>query len=140
MVRKGFTLLEVIIVITLISIIGAVVIPNFTNATVKTKLQSDIESAKILQSAIDLYNAQEPESISESTSIDTFDKIVTELNSKEYIKQKKYVAQSSGAKFIYDSTNNIVLVDVTSSPDDVTASVEKINENDSIYLTGVTEK
>ncbi len=107
--RKGFTLLEIIIAITLLGIISAVIIPNFTNASDKARLKSDIQSAQIVQSSIDLYNIEESGTITSTN----FDDIVTELHNKKYLKQNTYNPQTKDAKFTISS--NIIKVDITSN-------------------------
>jgi len=55
----GLTLMELIIVLAVIAIIGAILIPNFRSATDRTRLKSDIQSARVIQSAIEIYNSEQ---------------------------------------------------------------------------------
>lgn len=64
--EKGFTMIELIIVIALIAVIGAMLVPNFSETVKRTKIKTDINSLRTIQNAIDLYEA---ESNTEVTSI-----------------------------------------------------------------------
>lgn len=131
--RKGFSLLEVIIVITLIGIIGALVIPSFLNSSTKAKLSSDIESARILQSSIDLFMLEE--STFDGTS---FDSVITQLNSNGYIKQSTYKAQTDGANFVFDPSTNSVSLDVSGVDSKTKEFVEKLNDNEKLFISSGT--
>ena len=56
--NKGFTLLELLIALAILAIIAAILIPNFFVTTDRARLRSDIQSARVIQNAIDLYNAE----------------------------------------------------------------------------------
>ena len=49
--KKGFTLIELIIVIAIIAILAAIAIPNFLGIQRKSKIKSDIASAKTIYDA-----------------------------------------------------------------------------------------
>lgn len=49
--KKGFTLIELIIVIAIIAILAAIAIPNFLSIQKKSKAKADIASAKTLYDA-----------------------------------------------------------------------------------------
>ncbi|MDU7886073.1 MAG: prepilin-type N-terminal cleavage/methylation domain-containing protein, partial [Clostridium perfringens] len=44
--KKGFTLIELIIVIAIIAILAAIAIPNFLSIQRKSRVKADIASAK----------------------------------------------------------------------------------------------
>ena len=50
--KKGFTLIELIIVIAIIAILAAIAIPRFGSATQDAKLKSDIANAKNIANAV----------------------------------------------------------------------------------------
>ncbi len=92
--RNGLSLLEIVIVITLMGILTALIVPNFINSSEKAKLKADITSAQTIQSVIDLYNTEQGVTIS-----GTVDEIITELNAKKYLKQNVYKPQTNGGVF-----------------------------------------
>ncbi|HUV40900.1 MAG TPA: prepilin-type N-terminal cleavage/methylation domain-containing protein [Sedimentisphaerales bacterium] len=56
--RKGFTLVEILIVVVILGILAAIVIPQFSNASTEARqasLVSDLQSAR---AAIELYKIQ----------------------------------------------------------------------------------
>ena len=55
---KGFTLLELLIALAIIAIIAAILIPNFFATTDRARLRSDIQSARVIQNAMELYRAE----------------------------------------------------------------------------------
>lgn len=50
--KKGFTLIELIIVIAIIAILAAIAVPKFMNVTKDAKVKADIANAKTIESAI----------------------------------------------------------------------------------------
>lgn len=72
--KKGFTLMELIIVIAIIGILAAVIYPSFISYTEKAKLTKAIQDAKVLILDIDSYNSeQEITSINEDTILSNSD-------------------------------------------------------------------
>ncbi len=128
--KKGFTLLEIVIAITLLSIITAIVLPSFTNSTDKARLKSDIQSAQIVQSALDLYNIE----MSDYISSGTFDSVVTKLNTEGYLKNSTYSPQSKDAVFEINFTQKIIKVNISSTPNNEEL-YNGLTEQEKYYVT-----
>jgi len=58
MVAKGFTLVEILIVVVILGILAAIVIPQFTNASESAKASSLTTQLQTLRSQIELYKNQ----------------------------------------------------------------------------------
>ncbi|MGB1125170.1 MAG: type II secretion system protein [Phycisphaeraceae bacterium] len=58
MVRKGFTLVEILIVVVILGILAAIVIPQFTNASEAAKASSVLSQLQTLRSQVELYKNQ----------------------------------------------------------------------------------
>lgn len=54
-VQKGFTLVEILIVVVILGILAAVVIPQFTNASTEAKENSLKSDLRTMRSQIELY-------------------------------------------------------------------------------------
>jgi prepilin-type N-terminal cleavage/methylation domain-containing protein len=55
MIRKGFTLVEVLVVIAIIGIVAAILFPVFASAKKSTKLSTDLQSVRQLGVAVLIY-------------------------------------------------------------------------------------
>ena len=56
--NKGFTLVEILIVVVILGILAAIVIPQFTDASTQSKLSSCLSTLKSMRSQIELYKIQ----------------------------------------------------------------------------------
>ena len=56
--NKGLTLMELTIVLALIVIVAAILIPLFLLTTDRARLRGDIQSARVIQNARDLYRVE----------------------------------------------------------------------------------
>ncbi|MFP4498133.1 MAG: type II secretion system protein [Vulcanimicrobiota bacterium] len=60
MIKKGFTLIELMIVIAIISILASIIIPNITQARQRAQLTACIENMKTMQVAMNMFLADTP--------------------------------------------------------------------------------
>jgi general secretion pathway protein G len=56
--KRGFTLVEILIVVVILGILAAIVIPQFTQASSEAKLNSLCSDLQTLRSQIELYKVQ----------------------------------------------------------------------------------
>ena len=55
---RGFTLVEILIVVIILGILAAIVIPQFTNASTDARKSSTVSQLQTLRSAIELFKVQ----------------------------------------------------------------------------------
>jgi len=58
--RRGFTLIELVVVVLILGIIGAVAAPKMLNTMASARTNSAKQSLAIVRSAIEAYRAQDP--------------------------------------------------------------------------------
>ena len=56
--EKGFTMVELIIVVAIMGIIGALLVPAFGAMSTKARLTTDLSSVKTLKRTVDSYKAE----------------------------------------------------------------------------------
>lgn len=56
--KKGFTMVELIIVVAVMGVIGALLVPSYRNMATKAKISTDVSTVKTVKRLIDVYNAE----------------------------------------------------------------------------------
>jgi len=114
---RGFTLMEVVIVIAVIAILSAVLIPGFTGYTERARLRSDIQSARAVQNAIDLYRAEVGKDAGTEAGSAGMS-IVAYLAGKDYLSGSP-VLQTERAEWDYDKATKKIRVNIGDCSDGV---------------------
>jgi prepilin-type N-terminal cleavage/methylation domain-containing protein len=130
--NTGLTLIELIIVLAVIAIIGAILIPNFLTQTDKARLKSDIHSARVIQNALELYNAEQ----SRPLAAGDMEAILKELGEKGYINNVQAAIQTEGAKWELDQERGVI-VNITGSGDNIRGrAYQQLSEQEQPYVKG----
>ena len=131
---SGFTLIELIIVLAIVAIIGAILIPNFLTTTDRARLRSDIQSARVLQNALDLHNIEQPVPITSGTSMYA---VISTLDQRGYVDTRRVAVQTDGAAFVLDSAGNITLSLANVTNTNVRSTLySQLSEQERRYVTG----
>src|SRR3954463_14664633 len=67
--NKGFTLVEILIVVIILGILAAIVIPQFTNASQDARKSSLSSQLQTLRSQIELYKMQHKDTFPTATGL-----------------------------------------------------------------------
>lgn len=77
--EKGFTLVELIVVMAILAILVALAIPRFSNVMIDSKFKAHNANVELLTRAVEMYNAQE--------SAEFNDADLSDLKTQNYIKE-----------------------------------------------------
>ncbi len=132
--KKGLTLVELVMVLAVLAIIGAVLVPSFLTTTDKARLKSDIQSARVIENAMDLYRSERGTDIT-----GTMDTILTSLTNQGYLKEGSLTEQTALANWV--KTSSGVVVDISGCDEN---SVKKgaygqLTALEKAYVTGGIE-
>jgi len=102
--KKGFTIVELVIVIAVIAILAAVLIPTFSNLVKKANIAADTQLAKNLNTALTMAEAK-------GDKVDTFNDALKALRDGGYI-ISNLNPTAEGCYFVWEAeSNQILLVD-----------------------------
>ena len=107
--KRGFTITELVVVVSVIAILSAVLIPVFSGVIAKSKLSADKKAVQTLNTAINDFDDE----------VYTVEELMDYLNDEHDIDLSNYVPMSKGHSFVWlptedkialynESTNKIV--------------------------------
>lgn len=67
--RKGFTLVELVVVIAILGILASIAVPRFTNSTAKAEAAAMAANIRTLNAAVSMYLVQEGKDISDFSAV-----------------------------------------------------------------------
>ncbi len=99
--KKGFTIVELVIVIAVIAILAAVLIPTFSNVVRKARISADTQLCKNMNTALGIAEADGKE-------LDTMEDVLSAVNDAGYVIENLNPT-TEGYYFAWDSNENRIL-------------------------------
>jgi len=128
--KQGFTLLELTIVLAILAVLAAILIPTFLAAIDRARLRADIQSARIIQNAMELYHAETGRVLSGDIPA-----ILGTLANAGYLDPRNSNTQTAGALWVLQ--NNRVMLDVSrNNADAVRRAYNNLTEDDKQFVIG----
>jgi len=112
--EKGFTLIEVVVVVSIIGILAGIAVPRYSNYRQQAEQHADRLTAKVVQTALQLYYVEQGsypllEGFSGAKATDEGPQaLFTELVNKKYLTEIPSFSKS--AKVTYDNTKGTFTV------------------------------
>lgn len=108
--KKGFTLIEMVVVIAIIAIVAGIAMPQALKSINKSKATADIANAKNLANEITQWQANGANYLTEDANDTTWTEITTtKFNTISSIPEVKAV---NGGKFYYNYYNGVLSISV----------------------------
>lgn len=101
--KRGFTIVELVVVITVIAILAAVLIPTLTSVIAKANLSADQVAAKNMNTALQLYEAEH----GKPSSFYNARLALEELGFKG---ESNMQTTSKGYSYVWNSDDNVVML------------------------------
>lgn len=126
MKKTGFTLMELTVVLAILAIIAAILIPTFLITTDRARIRGDIQTSRIIQNAIELYQIERG-GLPEGTTIEG--KIETLVDSG-YLPRRTIRPQTQFAEWEF-STQYGVRVNISGNNSEaLRRAVENLSEDE----------
>lgn len=94
--EQGFTMIELIVVVAIMGIIGALLVPAFGKMSAKAKLTTDITTVKTLQRQIDVFQNEQASALSAYSAGALNVLTVSDLAAKGYLDVKDLKVSGAG--------------------------------------------
>ncbi|OHB45682.1 MAG: hypothetical protein A2178_04110, partial [Planctomycetes bacterium GWC2_49_10] len=118
--KRGFTLVEILIVVVILGILAAIVIPQFTEASSEAKVSSLVSNLQTVRSQIELYKIQHNDKLPTELGIDFVDALTQKSDQDGTLnatgKYGPYLQKMPANPFI-DDANNAVAVKIGAATD-----------------------
>ncbi|QZY56985.1 competence type IV pilus major pilin ComGC [Crassaminicella profunda] len=108
--QKGFTLIELIVVIAILSILGGIAIPKFGGFTEKAKFRADQANIKILNDATTLYALKENKDLTDIIT-DDLGENGAKLVATDYLESTPS-PQSKEAQYLWNQEQGMWVLDI----------------------------
>ena len=119
--ERGFTLVEIVLVIVLIGILAAIIVPKFAGQTDKAKIAATKANIESLRSAIRLYQANNDGAFP-STLTDLVPTYLKAVPEEAITPASTVVASNDGSGgWVYDSAMGEVAINLSGNDSDGTA-------------------
>jgi prepilin-type N-terminal cleavage/methylation domain-containing protein len=128
--NSGLTLMEITIVLAIIAIIAAILIPVFLQTTDRARLRADIQSAEVIQNAVNLYRVERGRQV---TGFPDVELMINHLVSTGRLNQRNVRIQTYRARWITDPAIGVV-VDISDSPPDIHDALATLSEAEQRYV------
>lgn len=93
--KRGFTLVEILIVVVILGILAAIVIPQFTQASTEAKVSSSLSTLQSLRSQVELYKIQHNDNC---PTLALFPNAMTMASDSNAVADADYVARTADNK------------------------------------------
>ena len=127
--QRGFTLIELTIVLAILAIIAAILIPTFLNTTDRARLRGDIQSARVIQNAMELYRVERGQAVAGTTMAVR----IQNLANAGYIDARNIRTQTQGAEWVYRANHGVV-VDINASPDGTHRAYANLSQDEQQFV------
>ena len=123
-------MVELIVVLAIMAAISAIAVPNFANIAEKSKLKTDIQSAKIIDNAKDLYESESNDPLG-----NTADEIINNLYEKNYLKQKISPQTKEASWSLKDG---IIKLKINTGIESINKNYLSLSEDEKYYVETTT--
>ena len=129
--KSGFTLIELTVVLAILAILAAILIPTFLLTTDRARLRGDIQTARIIQNAIELYTVERGSPPAGATA--TMDARLQRLIAEGYLPNRNIRPQTQNANWVLDQTNR-VRVNISGASDGARRAFENLTLEEREYV------
>lgn len=101
--KKGFTIVELVIVIAVVAILSAILIPTFSSLIVKANLSADQVAVKNMNTALEIYEIEsgKPKDLAD---------VRQALDESGFNSQKNMIPVSKGYSFLWNAEDNAIML------------------------------
>ena len=128
--QRGFTLIELTVVLAILAILAAILVPTFLITTDRARLRGDVQTARIIQNAMELHHVERGYFPAGST----IDERIQALINAGYLPRRNIRPQTQDSVWVWSQADGVRVDIRNNTQDGVQRALANLSPEERLYV------